>query len=255
MNLNGPSGLSGRPAPRSAGCHRLRRARHGSRREGPGRVRRLRGDLGHGHRGTPAFAPDAQREGMHHVLPFRVVVHTVLGQVDDDAFTRTRRQDIAGRQDDFGACARQPRVDTRVGSDHFQVAEVVGSADVGKGVFVLGLDRLDLANDVFTGWWQWQFQRSSGARYQQGGQGQATGDGGKARQHPVNPSKGSQEPRLYTRLAASGRHWRLTCVSDDERCARSRPCHSPRSSGQTGRMPRRWASRMARHRSHRRPSR
>ncbi|MNJ51424.1 hypothetical protein D3C77_467260 [compost metagenome] len=125
---------------------------------------------------------------MYHVLPFRVVVHAVLGEVDDDTFARARRQDEAGRQDDFGAGTWQPGVDARVGGDHFQIAEVIGSTDIGEGIFVLGLDHLDLANDVFTWRWQGKLQRSSRTCRQQGGQGQATGDGGKARQHPGNPS-------------------------------------------------------------------
>ncbi|MNO85563.1 hypothetical protein D3C76_769360 [compost metagenome] len=166
----------------------------------PGRIRRLGGDLGVGDRRTPAFTANTQREGMHHVLPFREVVQAVLGQVDDNAFTRARRQDVAGRQDDLGAGTWQPWVHARVGGDHFQVAEVVGSADIGERVLVLCLDHMHLADDVFTGRWQWQLQRSSGARYQQGGQGQATGDGRKARQHPVNPSKGgSRESIVHPR--------------------------------------------------------
>ncbi|MNE35501.1 hypothetical protein D3C80_1292650 [compost metagenome] len=154
----------------------------------PGGVRGLGGNLGIGDRRAPAFTTDTQRVGVHHVLPFRVVVHAVLGQVDDDAFARAWRQDETGRQDDLGAGARQPGVDARVGGDHFQVAQVVGRADIGKGVFVLGLDHLNLTNDIFARRWQGKLQRSNRTCRQQGGQGQATGDGGKARQHPGNPS-------------------------------------------------------------------
>lgn len=77
-------------------------------RRGPGRVRRLGRDLGVGNRRTPAFAADAQREGVHHVLAFGVVVQAVLGKVDHDAFARARRQDETGRQHDLGAGAWQP---------------------------------------------------------------------------------------------------------------------------------------------------
>src|SRR5690606_33537131 len=96
---------------------------------------------------------DTQREGVYRVLAFRVVVEAILGQVDDDAFTRARRQDETGRQDDFGAGARQPWVDARVGRDHFRVAQVVGGAKVSEGIFVLGLDHLPRADDVFSRRW------------------------------------------------------------------------------------------------------
>ncbi|MNE46068.1 hypothetical protein D3C80_1403880 [compost metagenome] len=121
---------------------------------------------------------------MHYVLPLRVVVHTVFGQVDHDAFTRAGWQDETRRQHDLGAGTRQPRIDTRVGRDHFQVAQVIGRADVGERVFILGLDHLDLADDVFARRRQRELQGRCGARRQQSGKGQATGNGGKTRQHP-----------------------------------------------------------------------
>ncbi|MNP15549.1 hypothetical protein D3C76_1079130 [compost metagenome] len=153
----------------------------------PGRVRCLGGDAGVGNRRAPAFTTDTQRERVHHVLAFRVVVEAVLGQVDHDAFTRARWQDEAGRQDDFRADAWQPGIDTRVGRDHFRVAQIVGGTKVGEGIFVLGLDHLHLADDVLTGRWQGKLQCCDWTGHKEGGKSQAAGDGRKARQHPENP--------------------------------------------------------------------
>ncbi|MNZ97608.1 hypothetical protein D3C78_1168530 [compost metagenome] len=154
------------------------------RRRCPGRIRKLPGDGGAGDRRAPAFAPDPHREGMHHVLTLGVVVHAVLGQVDHDAFARPRRQHEAGRQDDIGPLARQPRIDARIGGDHFQIAEVVGRADVGEGVLVLGLDHLHLADDILAGRWQRQFERAGGCSQQQCGQaGQHGANGDNTGEH------------------------------------------------------------------------
>ncbi|MNP23666.1 hypothetical protein D3C76_1163830 [compost metagenome] len=120
----------------------------------PGRVRRLGDDAGVGNRRAPAFTTDTQREGVDHVPAFREVVEAVFGQVDNDAFTRARRQDEAGWQHDFSSGARQPWIDARVGRHHFRIAQIVGRAQVGEGIFVLGLDHLYLTDDVFTRRWQ-----------------------------------------------------------------------------------------------------
>ncbi len=80
----------------------------------PGRVLGLGGDAGVRDRRTPALAADAQRIGVHHVLPFRVVVQAVLGQVDHHAFARARRQHEAGR-DDHLECRRPATRDRRRG--------------------------------------------------------------------------------------------------------------------------------------------
>ncbi|MNT66410.1 hypothetical protein D3C72_2044740 [compost metagenome] len=106
---------------------------------------------------------------MHHVLALGEVVHAVLGQVDHDAFARSRRQHEAGRQDDIGPLTRQPGIDARIGSDHFQVAKVVGRTDVGEGVLVLGLDHLHLTDDIFAGRRQRQFECASRSSQQQCG--------------------------------------------------------------------------------------
>ncbi|MNF98175.1 hypothetical protein D3C84_810290 [compost metagenome] len=142
-----------------------------------------------GDRRSPALTPNPQREGVDHVPPLGEIVETVLGQVDHDALARPRWQDEASRQHDLGASARQPGIDTRVGGDHLAVAQVIGGAQVGEGVFVFGLDDLHLANDVFTRRWQRQLQGGNGARHTQGGKRQAAGDGRQARQHPGNPSQ------------------------------------------------------------------
>ncbi|MCY1547095.1 hypothetical protein D9M68_831290 [compost metagenome] len=134
----------------------------------PGRVGSLGCNGGGSNWRAPAFTADPQRVGMHHVLPFRVIVQTVLGEVDNDAFPRPRRQDVAGRQDDLGAGAREPGVHARVGGNHFQVAEVIGHAYIGEGVFILGLDHLDLADDIFARRRKGQLQGCDGARHQQG---------------------------------------------------------------------------------------
>lgn len=104
---------------------------------------------------------------MHHVLAFRVVVHPVLGNVDHNALARARREDETGRQNDVGALARQPRVDTRVGRDQLQIAKIVGFTDGREGIFVLRLDDLNLADDVFAFRRQRQFERRAGARRKQ----------------------------------------------------------------------------------------
>ena len=138
----------------------------------PGRVLGLGGDAGVRDRRTPALAADAQRIGVHHVLPFRVVVQAVLGQVDHHAFARARRQHEAGRDDHLGADARQPGIDARVGGDHFAVAQVVLLAEVGERVLVLGLDHLDLADDVLARRRELQFQGRCGAGRKQRGERQ-----------------------------------------------------------------------------------
>ncbi|MNN46531.1 hypothetical protein D3C81_1609140 [compost metagenome] len=121
---------------------------------------------------------------MHDVLPLGEVVHAVFGQVDHDAFARPRRQDEAGRQDDLGIHPRQPGIDPRVGGDHLQIAQIVGRADIGEGVFVLGLDHLHFADDVLAGWRQGQLQRAGRCSQQQCGQaGQHGANGNNTREH------------------------------------------------------------------------
>lgn len=142
---------------------------------------------------------------MHYVLPFRVVVETVLGQVDDDAFTRPRRQDVAGRQDDLGTGARQPRVDAWVGSDHFQVAEIVGGTDVGEGVFVLGLDSMDLADNVLTGGGNGSSSATAGPVASKAARVRLRVTAGKRGNIREILRKVSQGNRLYTRVETSGR--------------------------------------------------
>src|SRR5690606_6582572 len=153
----------------------------------PGRVRRLHRHPANAQWRAPAFSTDTQRECMHHVLPFREVVQTILGQVDHDALARARRQHVTRRQDDFAALTRQPGVDARVGCDHFQIAEIVCRTQIGEGVLVLGLDHLYLADHVLTWRRQWKFEslyRGTGAQCDQR---QATVDRRKARQHPGVP--------------------------------------------------------------------
>ena len=68
----------------------------------------------------------------------REVIHPVLGQVDDDAFTRRLRNDVARRNQDLGALARQPRIDARVRGQDLLVAHPVATGDVEKGVLMRG---------------------------------------------------------------------------------------------------------------------
>ena len=155
----------------------------------PGRVGRLGDDTGMSNRRAPAFSANTQREGIDDVLAFWIVVKPVFRQVDHNAFPRPGRQDKACGQHNLGARSRQPGINTRVGRDHFRIAQVVGSTQVGKGVFVLGLDHLDLTDNVLTGRWQGQLQGRRRTRRTKRSKRQAAGDDGKARQHPENPSQ------------------------------------------------------------------
>ncbi|KPY57998.1 malonyl-CoA O-methyltransferase [Pseudomonas syringae pv. spinaceae] len=150
----------------------------------PGRVRGLGRYLGHTDRRPPAFTTDAQRVGVHHILPLGVVIHAVFGEVDDNPFARARRQNEAGRQHDVLAGTRQPRVHARVGGDHFQIAQVVFSAQVSEGIFVFGLNDLHLTNDVLARRRQWKLQSMDRARHAQSSKRQTAGNGWNARQHP-----------------------------------------------------------------------
>nr|GEX82439.1 hypothetical protein [Tanacetum cinerariifolium] len=153
----------------------------------PGRVWGLGRHFGRGNRRAPTFAADAQREGVHHVSAFRVVVQTVLGEVDDDPFARARRQNEARRQHHLGACTRQPCIDAGVGGDHFQVAQIVAGGQVSKGVFVFGGHGLHLTNDVLTGRRQRKLQCGGGAGRAQRSERQTAGESWNARQHPEDP--------------------------------------------------------------------
>ncbi len=155
----------------------------------PGWILDLVHHLGHPDRRAPAITANTQRVGEHRMTTLGVVVHAVFGDVDDDAFARSGRQDEARRQDDLGTGAGQPGVDAWIGRHHLGVAQVVLLAEVGEGVFVGGLDDLNLADHVFTGWRQRQLQCLRRTRAQQTKQREGTDQGRNARGHGMNPCK------------------------------------------------------------------
>ena len=69
------------------------------------------------------------------------IVQPVLGQVDDDALARTGRENVAPGQGQLFARARQPYVDSGIGTDDLVVAEAETMGDVGERVLV---DRDDI---------------------------------------------------------------------------------------------------------------
>ena len=69
----------------------------------------------------------------------------MLGQIDDDAFARARRQQPLPGNDDGRALARQPGVDTGIGAQDFLVAQAVAPREVRQRVFAERRDGFDVA--------------------------------------------------------------------------------------------------------------
>src|SRR5665213_1505831 len=78
-------------------------------------------DIGGSQWGPPAHFSDADRIS-HDLLRLAalglwIIVEPVLRQIDDNPHMRTRRQNMASRDDELLARARQPGINPRVDSD------------------------------------------------------------------------------------------------------------------------------------------
>ena len=107
-------------------------------------------DAGQAERGVPIHASDADRIRAHdgRLARFvrREIKQTMLSEADDDAFARTVRKNVARGDEHFGAPARQPGIDVRIGSDDFFVADAVPAADIEQRVFLRGHHFLNFAD-------------------------------------------------------------------------------------------------------------
>ena len=79
----------------------------------------------------------------------------MFGKADDDAFARLIRNDVAGRNEDLNALARQPWINAGIGGDDLFVTDAITPTDIKQRVFMPSDGVLNLANDVV---------RSSGQR-------------------------------------------------------------------------------------------
>ena len=76
----------------------------------------------------------------------RIIIEAVFGQVDDDSFARSGRQDMPARDDDLFAGAGQPWIHIGIDANEFLGAQAVRSRKIVEGVLVDGFDTLVLTN-------------------------------------------------------------------------------------------------------------
>ena len=117
----------------------------------PGRILLLLDDVSQAQRGAPIHFPDAHRIGNDLAaaiaVRLRVVVEAMLGQIDDDAFTRTRRQNMLIRDNEGLARTGQPGIYPGIDANDLLGPQAEFAREVVQRVLVHRHHRLILAHD------------------------------------------------------------------------------------------------------------
>ena len=118
----------------------------------PGRILDLLGDPGLAQRRLPVHASHGDGVGLDArrlaLFGGRVVVEAHLGHVDHYALARALGEDEAARDHHLGALEGRPDADVGVGANHLLVADAVLVTNVDQGVFLVGDDGVDLADEI-----------------------------------------------------------------------------------------------------------
>jgi hypothetical protein len=84
-------------------------------------------------------------------MGLRKIIQPMLGQIDDDAFARTRRQNVTSRHDQLLAGARQPGIDPRVHPNDFFRTQTVFRREIVQRVLIHRDDGLIFAHHRVVG--------------------------------------------------------------------------------------------------------